>query len=71
MRLGVVSLAEKFGGVDVTDKTFASMTAYVSDSLEPFVAKVADETPLRPVSSARHLGHRDDHRGRAPQFAPI
>jgi len=43
MRLGVVSLAEKFGGVDVTDKTFAAMTAYVSDALTPFVDKVADE----------------------------
>ena len=43
MRLGVVSLAEKFGGVDVTDKTFAAMTVYVSDALAPFVDKVADE----------------------------
>ena len=43
MRLGVVSLAEKFGGVDVTDRTFAAMTAYVSDALTPFVDKVADE----------------------------
>ncbi len=43
MRLGVVSLAEKFGGVDVTDGTFAAMTAYVSDALTPFVDKVADE----------------------------
>jgi exopolyphosphatase / guanosine-5'-triphosphate,3'-diphosphate pyrophosphatase len=43
MRLGVVSLAEKFGGVDVTEKTFAAMTAYVADALAPFVDKVADE----------------------------
>jgi exopolyphosphatase / guanosine-5'-triphosphate,3'-diphosphate pyrophosphatase len=43
MRLGVVSLAEKFGGVDVTDKTFAAMTAYVTDALGPFVDKVAGE----------------------------
>ena len=43
MRLGVVSLAERFGGVDVTDKTFAAMTAYVSDALAPFADKVADE----------------------------
>ena len=43
MRLGVVSLAEKFGGVDVTDRTFAAMKAYVSDALTPFVDKVADE----------------------------
>ena len=26
MRLGVVSLAERFGGVDVTDETFTAMT---------------------------------------------
>jgi exopolyphosphatase/guanosine-5'-triphosphate,3'-diphosphate pyrophosphatase len=44
MRLGVVSLAEQFGGVDVSDKTFAAMTAAVSDALRPFVDKVADET---------------------------
>ena len=33
-----------FGGVDVTDRTFAAMTAYVSAALRPFVDKVADET---------------------------
>ena len=44
MRLGVVSLAEKFGGVDVTDEIFAEMTDHVAEALAPFVAKVADET---------------------------
>jgi exopolyphosphatase/guanosine-5'-triphosphate,3'-diphosphate pyrophosphatase len=44
MRLGVVSLAEKFGGVDVTDRTFADMTTYVGEALRPFVDRVADET---------------------------
>ena len=39
----MVSLAERFGGVDVTDEAFAAMTAYVSDALAPFVAKVATE----------------------------
>jgi exopolyphosphatase/guanosine-5'-triphosphate,3'-diphosphate pyrophosphatase len=43
LRLGVVSLAETFGGVDVTDEVFATMTAHVSEALAPFVAKVADE----------------------------
>ena len=43
MRLGVVSLAEKFGGVDVTEKTFSDMTAYVTEALIPFVDKVAEE----------------------------
>ena len=44
LRLGVVSLAETFGGVDVSDEAFAAMTAYVSEALAPFVAKVANET---------------------------
>jgi exopolyphosphatase/guanosine-5'-triphosphate,3'-diphosphate pyrophosphatase len=44
MRLGVVSLAEKFGGVDVTDEAFTEMTAYVGEALKPFVDKVAEET---------------------------
>jgi exopolyphosphatase / guanosine-5'-triphosphate,3'-diphosphate pyrophosphatase len=43
MRLGVVSLAEKFGGVDVTETIFAEMTAAVAQALAPFVAKVVDE----------------------------
>ena len=44
LRLGVVSLAETFGGVDVSDESFAAMTAYVSEALAPFVARVANET---------------------------
>ena len=43
MRLGVVSLAETFGGVDVTDEGFVAMTDHVSEALAPFVARVADE----------------------------
>jgi exopolyphosphatase/guanosine-5'-triphosphate,3'-diphosphate pyrophosphatase len=44
MRLGVVSLAEKFGGEDVTDRVFSAMRAYVSDALAPFVVKVAQQS---------------------------
>jgi exopolyphosphatase / guanosine-5'-triphosphate,3'-diphosphate pyrophosphatase len=44
LRLGVVSLAETFGGVDVSDEAFDAMTAHVSRALAPFIAKVADET---------------------------
>jgi exopolyphosphatase / guanosine-5'-triphosphate,3'-diphosphate pyrophosphatase len=44
LRLGVVSLAETFGGVDVSEEAFVAMTAHVSDALAPFVARVADET---------------------------
>jgi len=43
MRLGVVSLAETFGGVEVTDRTFAAITAHVSEALKPFVEQVAEE----------------------------
>ncbi len=43
MRLGVVSLAETFGGVDVTDSVFDQMTSYVSEALKPFAERVADE----------------------------
>ncbi len=43
MRLGVVSLAEKFGGVDVTDQTFLAMTEHVDEALQPFVDRVANE----------------------------
>ena len=44
MRLGVVSLAETFGGIDVTDATFAAMIAYVNAALRPFVDRVAGQT---------------------------
>jgi exopolyphosphatase / guanosine-5'-triphosphate,3'-diphosphate pyrophosphatase len=43
LRLGVVTLAETFGGVDVSDEAFAAMTAHVSAALAPFIAKVKDE----------------------------
>jgi len=43
LRLGVVSLAEKFGGVDVSDEAFAAMTGHVAEALTPFVARVANE----------------------------
>lgn len=44
LRLGVVSLAETFGGVDVDADTFGRMRACVSQALKPFVDKVADKT---------------------------
>ena len=43
LRLGVVSLAETFGGVDVDDDAFDRMQAYVAEALRPFVDKVADK----------------------------
>jgi exopolyphosphatase / guanosine-5'-triphosphate,3'-diphosphate pyrophosphatase len=43
LRLGVVTLAERFGGVDVDDDTFAAMVAHVGEQLAPFAERVGDE----------------------------
>jgi exopolyphosphatase / guanosine-5'-triphosphate,3'-diphosphate pyrophosphatase len=43
LRLGVVTLAEKFGGHDVSDHIFAEMTNFVADQLAPFAVRVAGE----------------------------
>ncbi len=43
LRLGVVSLAETFGGDDVTPEIFLAMIAHVDAALGPFVARVADQ----------------------------
>jgi exopolyphosphatase/guanosine-5'-triphosphate,3'-diphosphate pyrophosphatase len=43
LRLGVVTLAEKFGGREVSDDTFAEMTRFVADQLRPFSERVAGE----------------------------
>src|SRR5271167_4184275 len=42
MRLGVVSLAETYGGEAVTPQIFADMVRHVDQALAPFVARVAD-----------------------------
>ena len=44
LRLGVVTLAEKFGGHEVSDETFAAMIEFVADQLAPFADRVAGET---------------------------
>ena len=41
LRLGVVSLAETFGGDEVTPQVFAAMTAHVEKALAPFAERVA------------------------------
>ncbi len=41
LRLGVVSLAETFGGDDVTPEIFAAMTRRVAEALAPFAERVA------------------------------
>jgi exopolyphosphatase/guanosine-5'-triphosphate,3'-diphosphate pyrophosphatase len=44
LRLGVVSLAEQFGGEEVSQETFVAMTDHVACALAPFVERVAGET---------------------------
>lgn len=41
LRMGVVSLAETFGGGDVTPEIFAAMARCVGEALTPFVQRVA------------------------------
>ncbi len=41
--LGVVSLADRFGGHTVTAASFAAMVAYVEEALAPFVAEVRQQ----------------------------
>ena len=43
MKFGVVTLAERFGGVEVTDAVFEDMVAFVTDAVAPFAARVAPE----------------------------
>lgn len=44
LKLGVVTLAEKFGGVHVTSDIFDAMVDHVSQELAEFCARVAQET---------------------------
>jgi len=43
LKLGVVTLAEKYGGMEVSDATFEAMIDHVSEQLEPFVEMVKSE----------------------------
>ena len=71
LRLGVVSLAETFGGDDVTPEIFAAMTRHVDEALAPFAGARRRSAALRPLPPARHLGHGDDDRRRASQPAAL
>ena len=71
LRLGVVSLAEKFGGVDVSDEAFAAMKDHVAEALAPFVARVANEARCSRFHLLGALGDGDHHRRRAPQPAAL
>ena len=44
LRLGVVTLAEKFGGHEVSDEIFAAMVQFVADQLAPFAVRMAGQT---------------------------
>ncbi|THD50280.1 MAG: Ppx/GppA family phosphatase, partial [Bradyrhizobium sp.] len=43
LRIGVVSLAEKFGGNEVTPQVFDAMTSTVAEALQPFADRVVDQ----------------------------
>jgi len=43
LKLGVVTLAEKYGGMEVSDATFEAMIEHVSEQLQPFVEMVKAE----------------------------
>ena len=45
--IGVVTLAEKYGGVEVSDDIFEAMTLQVSAALRPFVERVSREPRCR------------------------
>ncbi len=47
LKLGVVTLAERFGGLDVSDATFEAMVTHVSEALAEFVARVGAERRCR------------------------
>jgi exopolyphosphatase / guanosine-5'-triphosphate,3'-diphosphate pyrophosphatase len=43
LRLGVVTLAERFGGIEVDGETFSAMVKHVGDELAPFAERVGGE----------------------------
>jgi len=43
LKLGVVTLAEKYGGTQVSNATFEAMVDHVAEQLAPFVAKAQSE----------------------------
>ena len=65
--VGVVTLAERYGGTWCRAEIYEAMV----DEVPPLVEKFADGAPLRPrrLPHARHLGHGDDHRRRSSQAA--
>ena len=71
LRLGVVSLAERFGGEEVSEETFAAMTTFVSEALEALRGARRRRGALRAFPPARNVGHGDHGRRRPSQSAPL
>ena len=67
--LGVVTLAEHFGGRDVTPQSYARMVQEVAQHVAPFAAEHGDD--LARHAPARHLGHGDDARRRPSQSGAL
>ena len=71
LRLGVVSLAETFGGVDVSEEAFVAMTDPCLGRARAFRRPGGGRDALRSLPSSWHLRHGDDHCGRASQSAAL
>ena len=65
--LGVVTLAEHFGGRDVTPQSYALMVQEVAKHVAPFAAEHGGD--LAGHAPAGHLGHGDDAGRRPSQSA--
>ena len=66
--VGVVTLAERYGGRFVDHELFEAMVGDVLALLAPFEAehRLRERMADKRAAPARHLGHRHDGCGRAP-----
>ena len=62
--VGVVTLAERHGGIEVTREIFEDMVAEVGEHMAEFAREHAT-TDSAAHASAGHVGHGDNHRRRA------
>ena len=71
LRLGVVTLAEKFGGREVSDDTFEAMIKFVVGGAGAFFGARGGSRAMRVVSSPGNLRHRHHDRRRPSEFAAL
>ena len=68
--IGVVTLAERHGGVEVSPEIYEAMVQEVAEHVTPFAEAQGGGEP-RPRPYARHLGDRNDDRRRASAAAAL